>query len=503
MKPKLTAMVGLLFVISLPALAEAATFTVTTDADSGPGSLRQAIIDANANGVADTIDFDADYTIVLLSTLPDVTTDISINGNGWDRTIVDGGNPPGDTDGVRAFKVRVGGTLVLDGVMVQNCLAVEPGDFYGGAVWSEGVFVFRNSRAEQNRSFYGGFLANVHPGHATIEFSDMQFNLGEYAGGAVHNLFGGVFEASDSVFYDNTGGDAGGAVFNERGEATIQRCAVVSNSSYELGGGICHRGNYSPTAFLDVKDSLFFDNNAAVGGGVYITGDGSNPSRVDSRLTNVEISGNHADLYGGGLYANGRVDLSNGTVSGNTSDDSGGGIYNWGGLWLSNVTIIDNTALIGGGIRTDNDSDLDDVFMKNSIIAGNIGGNCAGQFTTFGYNIEDTDTCDLNPGAGDLPQTDPLVEPLADNGGPTNTHALQSGSPANDGGNPGGCTWNDDGDLGTPEIELTFDQRDYPRPWDGDRNGTPVCDVGAYEFGLIFMDGFESGDTSEWSSSVP
>ena len=89
-------------------------------------------------------------------------------------------------------------------------------------------------------------------------------------------------------------------------------------------------------------------------------------------------------------------------------------------------------------------------------------------------------------GAG---QVDPQRGPLADNGGKTHTRALPIGSPAIDTGPPS-C------------FGLTTDQRGYPRPVEGDMSGTAECDIGAYEFGTIFADGFESGNTSVWSLTV-
>jgi hypothetical protein len=85
----------------------------------------------------------------------------------------------------------------------------------------------------------------------------------------------------------------------------------------------------------------------------------------------------------------------------------------------------------------------------------------------LGHNLEDGDTCNLDQPT-DLVNTDPLLQPLGDNGGPTETHALAEGSPAVDQGSCAG---------------LATDQRGYPRPVDipGVADADDGCDIGAYE----------------------
>jgi hypothetical protein len=103
-------------------------------------------------------------------------------------------------------------------------------------------------------------------------------------------------------------------------------------------------------------------------------------------------------------------------------------------------------------------------------VANNVGGNCHGAVSSRGYNLSSDSTCDFD-GAGDLNNTDPRLGKLQNNGGPTETMALLSGSPAIDSGNPSGCT-DGKGHL------LKTDQRGKPRPDKEDKNG---CDRGAYE----------------------
>ena len=167
----------------------------------------------------------------------------------------------------------------------------------------------------------------------------------------------------------------------------------------------------------------------------------------------------------------------------------GGGIHESGDdLDVYSSTITDNTAgyggfsaYAGGGIYTR----YGGVFIGNTIIAGNEdtmgdASDCAGNddfpspLTSVGYNlIQDLDGCliDGDP-TGNITGEDPLLAPLADNGGPTQTHALDFGSPASNGGNPAGCK-DPDG------AALAFDQRG------GEREVGPRCDIGAFERGAV------------------
>lgn len=111
------------------------------------------------------------------------------------------------------------------------------------------------------------------------------------------------------------------------------------------------------------------------------------------------------------------------------------------------------------------------VMLQNSIVAGSLkGGNCYGAMTSNGYNLSSDRTCNFS-NKGDLNSTNPKLGYLRNNGGPTQTMALPTGSPAIDAGNQSGCTDN----LGQL---LTTDQRGQPRPDEEDTGG---CDMGAYE----------------------
>ena len=417
--------VVLLAVAILP--ADAAIYTVTTSADSGAGSLREAITTANLTAGPHTINFDADYTIYLVTVLPtiDVGTTITVVGNGWDRTVIDGGNPAGGSSGVQAF--RVDGSLTLDGVGIENCYHA----FDAGAVQVgfSASFQFLNSRAEANTSgFYGGAVYSE--GTVVVQGSLITGNQA-YQGG-------GMYIA---------------------GSTTVEDTTISSNIATNLGGGGI------TNAFLDltVERSLFQDNQAASGDGGGLQSWGSAVTKV----VNSTFDGNTA--------------VDGGAIS--CKFDSSASFYS--------VTVTYNQATNnGGGIH------CADALLEGSILHRNAalsGPEIYGTLESLGYNLIATTSGATITGitTGNLIGVNPQLGPLADNGGKTQTRALPIGSPAVDSGKPG-CSG------------LTTDQRGSPRPQDGDMSGTDECDIGAYELFLgIFANGFETGNTSAWSNSVP
>jgi hypothetical protein len=143
----------------------------------------------------------------------------------------------------------------------------------------------------------------------------------------------------------------------------------------------------------------------------------------------------------------------------------------WAALY--NVTVADNQSLggPGGALFVDDGS----AGLYNSIVQSNQV-DCAernfGRILTGQHNIESGVSCGFNDPT-DQQNTDALLDPLADNGGPTRTRALQPGSPAIDGGNPTGCVADRDGNGVLDPNPLMGDQRSEPR--------TNTCDIGAFE----------------------
>jgi hypothetical protein len=207
----------------------------------------------------------------------------------------------------------------------------------------------------------------------------------------------------------------------------------MSNHAFSKGGGM-----YNLYNSLNLQDSTVSANSAALeGGGIHV-------SNHDLSLTNCTVSGNSAGSHGGGMRAGGDTTvIENSTVVSNTAGITNGG----GGLYeASSMVAITNTIL---AYNRDGDGSAP---------------NCRGTVDSGDYNlVHDVPGCTL-AGANNLTGVDPLLDPLADNGGDTQTHALQNASLAIDAG-AADCT--------------TTDQR-------GEARDDLGCDIGAFE--LIHSD---------------
>jgi hypothetical protein len=219
------------------------------------------------------------------------------------------------------------------------------------------------------------------------------------------------------------------------------------------------------------------------GGGIYSSGMLTiNNSTISGNTVRTENFTPFSSSEGAGIYSSGMLTINNTTISGNSAFAAychlapcgafGGGIFNLGGVAINNSTlsVSGNAAngvgpgfARGGGIAGP-------ATLQNSIVANNSGGNCSGTMISNGYNMSSDATCTFS-NHGDRNNIDPKLGPLQYNGGPTQTMALPSGSPAIDAGNPSGCT------DGQGHV-LKTDQRGLPRPDSEDKTG---CDMGAYE----------------------
>jgi len=423
-----------------------ATIIVTNTDDNGPGSLRQAIADANDN---DTIQFDPPLNgqaITLTSAELVIDKSITITGPGPALLSVSRNQ---QAPNFRIFHITPNHNVAISGLTVSDG-RVETGG--GGGIYNEGTLSVVNTTVTGNsttgQASGGGGVSNQ--GSLTIIQSTISGNSDDDQGGGILNS--GMLTISDSSVSDNHsmgnghyGGDGGG-IYNS-GTVTIQSTTISGNmalgaDSTRGGGGIFNSGSLTAT------NSTIRGNTAINGGGIF----------GGATIVNCTVSNNTAWIFGNAIQGSGTI--ANSTISGNTAIQ-GGGIGVLGGFIITNSTISDNG---GYNIFTVTAVELGHTILKASSSGVNVGIN-GGSVTSHGYNLSSDNGGGFLTGPGDQINTDPILGPLQYNGGPTFTHELLAGSPAINAGDP---------NFTPPPL---YDQRDfgYLRVYNG------RIDVGSFE----------------------
>lgn len=273
----------LLASLALPSALQAATFSVTTTGDSGAGSLRQAILDANAALGADDVVVTVTGTITLASALPTITQALTLSGSGASALTVDGNNTgriftidsPGDnqTIGISgltltrgrstaggAIAVASGDTLHLSSSILENNTATGGGD--GGAIDNDpGATLnvtdcmIRNNTAEDE----AGGIENS--GTLTITNSTISGNTAVSDSGGLENFGAGVVTITDSTISGNSATNTGGGIENSGASMTILNTTISGNSTTGSGGGIRNLG----MGTLIITNSTLNNNTAGAG----------------------------------------------------------------------------------------------------------------------------------------------------------------------------------------------------------------------------------------------
>jgi len=232
-----------------------AIYYISTLNDGGTNSLRQAILDANANsGVADRIVFSVSGIISLGSSLPTITDDLTIDGQGQSITI--NGN-----DLYRVMSMGSGTNVTLNKLSIVNGLAA--GASGGGLYMAAGTLTVTNSTFSGNNGKWGGGICND-GGTLNVSGSTFSDNDGTYGGG----IYTGGLAAtiSNSTFSGNNASDSGGAIINYSDSLTVTNSTFSTNTAVNSGGGIFSQ--FLSTATLIVSNSSFSGNSAHKGGGI-------------------------------------------------------------------------------------------------------------------------------------------------------------------------------------------------------------------------------------------
>jgi predicted outer membrane repeat protein len=387
----------------------ATEFLVYNTNDSGPGSLRQAILDNNATGGGNTILFSngVSGTILLTSGHLLINRYLTIVGPGPTKLAING-NAASRVFHVSAQSGAV--EVVISGLTITN--GAVSGSFpgnVGGGVWNQ---------------------------RATLTFSNCV------------------------IAGNRGGGGPGGGIFNDASSGTatllLMQCTLNANSTTNNGGGIYNYG-FQGLASIGIIASTV-SSNTAMGSGT--------------------VGG---AVFNDGNFGIAALSVSLSTFSANTAPESGGAIYNTGASGNGSVGLIGstfngNTAVFGGAVFHNGVNGMALLTINNTLFKAGAAGtnliNNGGTAVSHGFNLSSDSGNGVLTNATDRLNLDPLLGPLADNGGPTLTHALLPGSPAIDRGKSFG---------------ETTDQRAEPRPFNfgsiTNAAGGDGSDIGAFEVG--------------------
>ena len=412
------------------------------------------------------------------------------------------------------------GNLTLTNVSVQDNLANAGGGLYnhngtvlirdntqiilnggtlgGGGIYNNGELTISNSLVRANNSSGGSGGGVYNDGGTLLIQANGAVNLNSAAsyGGGIYNDNGGTVTIHNGLMESNTAAIDGGGAFSTGESSLTLHNSVVKSNTASNGGGI-----YSDFG-LTLSKSQIVDNIATYcGGGIHLSDIGCpqinlilGKSQIIGRTITDSDSGNRSYLAasdgvhqisqtliadnetdgvssnGAGIFVSQQLTISNSTISNNANAGTGSGglhIGAGGDVVATNITVAFNSL----DLYKANQGELT---LQNSIIATPDQPNCvvvATAINSLGHNVSNDTSCGGLTEPTDLVNTDPLLEPLADNGGNTLTHNLQDGSPAMSHGNAAAC-------VADPVNGV--DQRGVPRL-------SSSCDSGAVQTGIDML----------------
>jgi hypothetical protein len=366
--------------------ADAATLTVTTLANAGAGSLREAITLA---APGDTIEFAVTGTILLTSGSLSIGKNLAIDGPGSSQLVINGGN-------ARAFDVSAAANVTIRDLAIEDAITS-----FGAGIRNQGTLLLERVTLRNNYADSGS--AGVeNSGSLTLRSCLVHGNNGDFSGTV--NSSGPLVEVEGTVFTSNYLSHGSGAIRLTAGHLIVRDSTFVGNVADGAGAIQVFSG-----ATADIERSLFSANWGSVSGGAIINA--------------------------------GNMTLTNCTLTGNRSSDApGAAIRNSGTVTTSFCTIVFNDARAGtsaGGVMNSG------TFTAiNTVFAGNLATanpDFSGTLTSAGHNLiqNPSGTVIVGDTTGNLLGVAPVLGALLPNGGPTRTHA--AGSPVLDAGDSAGA----------------------------------------------------------------
>jgi hypothetical protein len=451
---------------------------VTTNADTGAGSLRAAFATASAvagpsrvcvsTTVAGPIVLTTGEVLYNAATTPGLTIEgngITVSGNNASRVI--NNDTPGSLT-LHHVTITGGNTSSADG---------------GGGVVSAGATNIIDSVIAGNTATTGGAVKLRTAGWVlTVTKSVIIDNISTAGVGGGLTTFGAVTVTGWRVSRNHAGTFGGGAAVSS-GLTTVVNSTFDGNTAAE-GGGAIDANNP-----VEVSNSTISGNTASRGdGGAVNGGFGGDVTITNSTLSDNTATGEPASQGGAIHQSSGNVTVTNSTISGNRAIgdmSQGGGIREFSGnVTLVYATVVENSAAEGDNIR-----EASSVLTAFGSVVALGGTNCTGGTTTSnGFNFSDDSSCGFTAATDMQSAGDPALGALADNGGPTRTRLPQPGSPLIDAIATASCQA--DGAAG-----ITTDQRGITRP-----QGSG-CDIGAVE---VEVPGpIPAGSTSAAPHAIP
>lgn len=410
---------------------------VTNTNDSGPGSLRDAVTQANIFSGTITFNLPTPAVITLQSPLPVLNRNITMTGPGANQLTI---RRAPETSAFRLIEVSNGFSVTLAGLTLSNGLIVNDS---GGAILNSGTLTLNQCAITGNQATLGGGIYSFGPltlndcvisgntadagggllplADVTMDGCSVENNTGTFGGGGLILSFNtGVIR--NSTFTGNTGGDGGGAILNDTATLTMTNCTIAGNTvtGMGFGGGLLNSTIGQPTS-VTLTNCTFTDNVS------------SDPANGTSVCT-IFYPESRPSRLGTGFW---RKNLPAAKVIRNEIGEGANTSYR-------------NTIFNGAGAQ---------------VAAFPLGGIAANH--SLGNNLSNDGTGNLTA-TGDLPNTIPQLGSLAFNGGPTRTCALLTGSPAIDAGF----------DTTQAPFNLATDQRGAGFA----RKVGSAVDIGAFEF---------------------